>query len=185
MITRLLAAALLSLVATGAHAADWTVDMKKSRLGFTFVQDGKERQGQFDEWSAEISFDPAALDTASATVSVVIDSIDAGSRSRTRSARGKTWFSAKTFKEAVFTTTAFRETGDGAYEADATLTIRDKTNPITLPFTLVFDGDSVTMDGQVTLDRTSFGVGQGEYETGESVGIEVVVDVDLVATKAN
>ncbi|MGF1454014.1 MAG: YceI family protein [Alphaproteobacteria bacterium] len=186
MITRSLATAVVFALgaAAPAWAADWTVDMDKSRLGFTFVQDGKSIEGAFGEWTADITFDPDALEAASANVTVVIDSIDAGSRSRSRRARGKTWFAEKQHKEATFQTTAFRETGKGAYEADATLTIRGTEQPITLPFTLVFDGDSVTMDGTVTLDRTAFGVGQGDYESGDEIAIEVVVDVDLVATKA-
>ncbi len=180
----LTAACLLAFSAAPAWATDWTVDPAKSRLGFTFTQEGKEIVGQFDEWTADITFDANDLANASASVTIVIDSIDAGSRSRSRRARGSTWFNESDFSTATFETTAFRQTGPDAFEADATLTIRGQSNPITLPFTLSFDGDQVKMDGSVSFDRTSFGVGQGEYTSGDTIGTSVVVDVDLLANRA-
>ncbi len=176
----LIASAALLLTAGIAQASDWTVDAETSTLGFTFIQEGKEIEGKFDSWDADITFDPEDLDNASAKVTIEIDSVDAGSRSRTRSAKGKNWLARKKHPQATFETTTFRETGEGAYEADATLTIRDQSNPITLPFTLAFDGDTVKMVGSVALDRKAFGVG----ESNDDVGAQVTVNVDLTATRA-
>ncbi len=51
--------ALTLAAAAPAHAAEWTVDQAKSRLGFSGVQTGTPFQGSFGKWQAEISFDPA------------------------------------------------------------------------------------------------------------------------------
>jgi len=40
------------------------------------------------------------------------------------------------------------------------------------------------MTSSITLDRTVFGVGQGEWANGETVAKDVTVKVDLIATRA-
>ncbi len=54
---------------------------------------------------------------------------------------------------------------------------------IVLPFTLALNGDTARATGHVQLLRSEFGVGQGDWSSGEWVALEVGVDVDLVVRK--
>ncbi len=56
------------------------------------------------------------------------------------------------------------------------------TRPVVLPFTLVITGNTAKMNGQLVLDRTAFGVGQGQWRTGSTVATQVTVTVNLTAT---
>ena len=53
-----------------------------------------------------------------------------------------------------------------------------------MPFKLALDGNRAHMTGKATLDRTAFGVGQGEWAAPTPVAHEVTVSVDLTATKS-
>ena len=69
-----------------------------------------------------------------------------------------------------------------AFEAKGTLALRGAEHPVTLPFTLVLEGDTARMQGKVTLDRRDFGMGPS-YGDEKTVGFTVDVEVALVAKR--
>ena len=58
------------------------------------------------------------------------------------------------------------------------------TKPIVLPFTLAIAGDTAKVTGQVVLNRSQFGVGQGQFSSADSVPFEVAVPITVVAQRA-
>lgn len=174
----------LALTATPAAAADWTVDGDTSTLGFAGTQAGSEFTGRFDDFAAEITFDPENLDAASVRVVIDVASFDSGDEARDETAMGADWFDAATYPEAVFDVAEVHATGDDTYEAVATLTIRDQTRDVVLPFTLTIDGDTARMSGELAVDRRDYTLGTGDWATGELVGTDVTITVDLSAVRA-
>jgi polyisoprenoid-binding protein YceI len=176
--------AALSLLATPALAADWTVDAAKSHLGFSGTQNGAPFKGSFGTWTAQIAFDPAHPDTGHAKVTIDLASAKTGDTQRDSALPQVEWFDVKAFPQASFEATGFVAKGGNAYEAPGTLTIRGMAKDVVLPFALVVTGDTAGAKGHLSLIRTGFGVGQGVWATAEWVALEVGVDVDLVATKS-
>lgn len=176
------AAALLVLPGT-AGAATWLVDPGASRLGFRALQAGAPFDGAFAKWDAKIAFDPADLAAGSVTATIDVASVGTGAPDRDRELPKSDWFDLARFPQAVFTASSFTGKGGDAYLATGTLTIRDHTVPVALPFTLKIAGDTATMDGSVEIDRTTFGVGQGQWATSDIVGKAVTVTVHIVAKK--
>ncbi|MGB7432889.1 MAG: YceI family protein, partial [Ahrensia sp.] len=74
--------------------------------------------------------------------------------------------------------------GETDYEANGVLTIKGVEQPVVLPFSLVIEGDTATMSGQLVIDRMNFTVGAGSYENADTVGLAVTINVDLVAQRA-
>jgi cytochrome b561 len=94
------------------------------------------------------------------------------------------WFDVKKWPEARFVTTGFEKGLDrDAYVARGTLMIRDKTVPITLPFTLTIEGNRAEMRGETSLNRLDAGVGQGQWSDTKSVGAEVKIRIHVVAVR--
>lgn len=179
-------AALFSLLSVAVPASEWQVVPGESRLGFVATQNNKEFTGEFESFSADITFDPQALDTASAKVNVDTGSIRMKRpEDEVEAARGRDWFYVKKYPKAVFETTAFRKTGANSYVAEAKLTIRGVTKKITLPFTLDISGDTARMEGAVTINRGAYGVGQGQFAEGKWFGMDVKVVVDLTARRTS
>lgn len=161
----------------------WIVDMDQSRLGFTASQNDKAFEGRFKDFDAAIVLDPDNLDAASIDVTISMSSAETGDRQRDSALPGKDWFDVKNYETARFVSTDISSTGDNTYEARGALTIRDVTEDIILPFSLVIDGDTAKAEGAVTLMRDTFGVGRGEFTTGKWVGLSVEVTVDISATR--
>ncbi|WP_366657716.1 YceI family protein [Fodinicurvata sp. EGI_FJ10296] len=183
---RIFTAALAAIgLSTAPAAADsWTVDHDESRLGVVATQMGSEFTAAFESFRADIEFDPDALDDAHVRVVIDVASFTSDSRDRDGNVTNSEWFAAGNHPEAVFETTAFRETDQG-YEADATLRIKGVSRDVTLPFTLEIDDDRAHMQGELDLVRTAFNVGEGQWESGDTVGLDVTVTVDLVASRAD
>jgi len=167
-----------------ASPGAWVVDKDASKLSFTATQTGSAFEGEFETFSADIVFDPADLANASISIAVDTASAETGDRQRDTALPGSDWFKAKEFPSATFVSNEVVETGEGAYEARGKLTIRDVTRDLVLPFTLAIDGGKAHAEGGVTLARTDYGVGQGEFSTDEWVGLEVGVSFVIEATKS-
>jgi polyisoprenoid-binding protein YceI len=180
-----------ALVAPAASAA-WTVEQTRSTLSIEVTAQGATFTSVFKSWAADIVFDPADLATANARVVINLASVDSGDGQRDGMMTSKSWFDTvgATYAapvdvpvgQAVFQTSTFRKTGETTYEADGTLAMRDAKQPVTLPFTLVLNGAEAHMTASVTLDRTQWGVGQGQYAGNDPVATEVKVNVEIYAT---
>lgn len=164
-------------------AAGWKVDKSKSTLGFTATQTGNAFKGRFEDFDATIIFDPADLPGSSIKASVSTASAKTGDRQRDDALPGGDWFAAKDFPTAAFASSEIVATGEGRFEARGALTIRDMTRDVALPFTVAIDGSRAIADGALSLVRTDFGVGRGEFATGQWVGLEVSIEVHIEADR--
>ena len=180
----LAAVVMTALTASPAFAAHWTVDAAKSKLGFAVAWSNEPFVGVFRSWKADIDFDPADLAHAHAAVTVALASETSDSADSDDGVKGALGFAVDQFPTARFETTRFSRLADGTYLADAQLTIRGVTKRVGLPFKLAFDGNRVHMTGKATVDRSTFGVGQGEWAAPTPVAYAVTVTVDLEATKS-
>ena len=160
----------------------WTV-AKSSTLGFSVTWSGDAIEGQFKRWTADILFSPDALDRSKLTVSIDMSSAATGDDQRDSSLPSDDFFATATHPKATFTASKFRKTGEGRFVADGVLDLRGVKKPVSLPFSLKIDGDTATARGVTTLDRTVFGVGQGEWASTDQIGGKVKVSFALTATK--
>jgi cytochrome b561/polyisoprenoid-binding protein YceI len=152
-----------------------------SALNFETSWSGDAVKGRFNTWKADILFGPDALDKSKVTVTIDMTSAKTGDEQRDASLPAGDWFDAAAHPKAVFTATRFEKKGEGAYVAHGTLEMRGVKKPIDLPFKLKIVGDKAQMSGEASLDRTLFGVGQGEFTKTDQVPAKVTVRVQLNA----
>ncbi len=160
---------------------NWLVVKADSHVKFTASQQGTEFTGEFEQFDALINFKEDAIETANVTATINLGSVSAGDKDRDGALPGKEWFNVKAFPKAIFQSNNFVKTGANTYEARGTLTMKDKTQALTLPFTLDITGAKAEMAGTVTLDRTLWEVGTGAWATDEWVSTDVTVDVKISA----
>ena len=159
------------------------MDPAKSRLGFTGQQTGAPFTGRFKTWSAAIAFDPARPEAAHVSATVDVASATTDDPQKDEAMPSADWFDASDFAKATFQATGFAPKGGDTYETQGTLTLRGVTKPATLAFTLTISGDQAHAVGKAKLVRTDFGVGQGSWSSGDMVGLDVDVDMDVTATR--
>jgi len=154
-----------------------------SELGFETSWSGSKIEGEFGKFSGDISFSPGALDRSRVRISIDLASVSTGDGQRDASLKGEEWFNAGQAGTAVFTASRFTHRGGENYVANGTLSLRGVSRPVSLPFRLQIDEDKARVRGVTTLDRTAFGVGQGEWAATDQIPAQVTVEVDLKARR--
>lgn len=161
----------------------WTVQ-PGSTLGFESAWSGQPLTGRFDKWRADILFSPDALAKSKVTVVIDVASVKTGDAQRDAALPGDDWFAAGAHPQAVFSANRFENTGADRYVAHGTLTLRGVSKPQDLAFRLTIQGDQATVSGTASLDRTAFGVGQGDFAGADQIPGKVAVKVALKARRA-
>lgn len=172
------------VTASSASAAEWRTRSQESSITITATQQGGTFTAVFSKFQSRVDFDPSDLAHSSVVSTVDILSWNSKSEDRDSTVKGSDWFNVAKFPIARFATKSFKDLGGGKYEAVADLTIRDVTKEVKLPFTLTIDGNVARMAGSLTVNRSDFGVGQGEWASSDWVGQAVKIDIKLVADKA-
>jgi len=176
------AAAMKTLRPIVAPAAPiWVVDKAASRLTFRGAVSGQNFDGVFKRWDAQIAFDPKNLKASHAAVTVDLASVVTGDPTRDQMLPTPDFFSVQKFPKATFVTTAIAQTGPNHYAATGDLRIKGLSRHVTLPFTLTIAKDQANMDGQLSIDRSWFTIGQGQYASSDTVASNVTIMVRLAA----
>jgi len=171
----------LGALAAPAAAQPWEMVPGESRLTFTATAQGQALQGRFESFTADIDFDPAAPGEAEIVITIPLETATMGASDVDREVKGQTWFHIEEYPKATFTVTDLAPTGGDGYDLAADLTLRGTTVPVTFPVTIAVDGDTATAAGEVVLDRSNYGVGQGQFTSPDTVAFEVTVAFTIVA----
>lgn len=172
--TRILVTALFATcLISHAHAADWSIDKSASELGFGGAYEGEPFSGVFNDFDADIRFDPQTLDQAHFDVRINLASVDTRSDERDEVLLDGEFFAVKRYPQARFVTSGFRRDADGSIHAQGTLTIRDQAQPVELAVSFAPDADTALLQVSTTLRRGDFGLGASK----DWAGIAAQVDV--------
>lgn len=168
-------------VEADAEPRNWVV-AQGGTLGFSARWNGEPVDGRFSRWTANILFSPEALEASKIDVSIDLGSVDTGDSQRDGTLTDSDFFDTTRFAKATYRASKFKSLGGNRYRADGTLTLRGVTKSVPLAFTLDITGDKARAKGTATIDRTSFGVGQGDYASTAEIAGPVAVSFDFRAT---
>ena len=118
-----------------------------------------------------------------AQVSIDIASFDLGDKMYNDQVTGKDWFDAKRYPQATFVTSAIASAGGNKYDVTGKLTIKGKTETVTVPVTITQNGATQTFDGVLPIKRSIYNVGMGEWKDTSVVADDVQIKFHIVATK--
>ena len=182
---RIVTIGLFALIPVFAQAAvpQWQIVPEESQLSFTATQNGAPVAGQFKTFTGDIHFDPNDLKDSNVDINIDMNSISASYSELKTTLIDTDWFNVKLFPKAEFKSTQIEKAGD-KYQAKGMLTIRDKSQPVTLTFSI--EQPSPNKDiavGSTVIKRTQFGVGQGEWSSTNEIKDEVTINFKVVGIK--
>ncbi|MCG8357429.1 MAG: YceI family protein [Kiloniellales bacterium] len=172
-----------------AEAPLWSVEPESS-VGFVARQAGAPVEGRFERFAAEVRFDAEDLEASRVAVVIEVASVNSESSDRDGVIRSKDLFDVETWPEARFEAARFEHAGGDVYEAHGSLTMRDVTLDVVLPFDLKVENDPddpallrARAQGELSVMRLDYGVGQGQWRDTSVVADEVVIRIDITATR--
>jgi polyisoprenoid-binding protein YceI len=151
---------------------------QKSRVTFSAIQNHVPVEGRFTQFNLVIHFAENNLEGSSVKAEIDLGSVQTDYDEVADNLKGEEWFNVKSFPQAIFESQHFTHKEGNHYEAVGTLTLHGHNIPVTLPFTLTTEADgALRIEGETTLKRANFGVGQGEWASSSVVADEVTVKV--------
>lgn len=168
-------------------ATSWEIDKAHSAVNFKVTHFFTPVNGQFNDYNATVNFDPQNLEESSLDVEIMVNSIDTDNERRDNHLMSDDFFSAETYPMITFKSESIEATGNNTFVANGTLTIKDVSRDIELPFELLGVRDNPMQEGKVVagivstfkLNRTTYDVGVGDWASDAVIGDEVTVDLNL------
>ena len=178
--------ALALILAAGLPLASQAAEYKqvqtdKSSINFAYKQMGVSMDGKFRKFTTQLSFDPARVAEAKASIDVELASIDTGSDDADQEVTGKQWFNAKAFPTAHFASSNVKALGGNRYEAAGKLTIKGRTQDVVAPVTFTAQGNQGVFEGSFGIKRADFAIGEGAWAAFDTVANEIQIKFRILA----
>jgi polyisoprenoid-binding protein YceI len=162
----------IACLSAQASADCWTSAPEGSSVAFTASQAGAALQGTFHAYDAHLCLDAGG---GSLQVRVQTASVDTQLPELDEALRGADFFDVPHWPAAVFQSESIKPLGQGRYQLTGTLTIRDQTRRVALPFSWILqaDGKGGRLEGAFSLKRLDYQIGQGQWADTRWVGDQV------------
>ena len=172
---------------TSAPARTFTIDKTHSEATFQVRHLVTKVRGRFTDFSGTVQLDQARPEQSSVSLSINTASIDTGTPDRDAHLRSDDFFAVDTFPAITFASSRVTKKSAELFEVEGTLTIRDKTKPLTLPVTYLgaatdpWGNARVGFETEITINRKDYGLNwnaaleAGGFLVGDEVKISVSV----------
>ncbi len=154
----------------------------QSEIVFTSKQMGVAVDGYFKKFDAQLAFDPAKLQTSKIAFTVEMASATLGVPEADAELPKAVWFNVPGFPKATFQSSAIKALGGGKFEVAGQLTIKGRSNPVTVPVTLTQAGGTTTATGVFAIKRLAYAIGENQWSDTSMVADEVQVKFKLALT---
>lgn len=179
--------ALSTIALTKYAATSWSIDKAHSAVNFEVTHFFTPVDGEFKNYDAKVNFDPNNLEESMIDVSVMVGSIDTDNEKRDGHLKTADFFNAEKFPTMTFKSSKIEATGENQFVAHGTLTIKETSKEIELPFTLLGIKDNPMQENTMvagitastTIIRSDYEVGTGNWASDAVIGDEVTVDLNL------
>jgi cytochrome b561/polyisoprenoid-binding protein YceI len=177
-------ALLVAGAALPVAAQEWSIDKSLSKISFEASAAGQAVTGEVKQYQAEIHFDPEDPDSAEISVAIDMNNVTSGQAQVDSALLGKEWFDTQTYPTAGFRARSVKAgRAEGDYVIEATITIKDVSKDVTLPFRLAVNQGEATVKGETAIKRSEFGIGPAGPVSGMAIGDVVKLRFDLAAKR--
>jgi polyisoprenoid-binding protein YceI len=149
----------------------------ESSVRFSLKNFGFKTGGSLNAPEGDIDFNPDDLTKSSFRVTLKAESIDTDNESRDAHLKEAAYFDVKNYPLIRFVSSSVTETGKkGSYQTLGTLTVKNKSKEITMPFTVEKNGNGWVFSGSFKMNRKDYDIGGSS-----TLSDEVTVDIKVVA----
>jgi polyisoprenoid-binding protein YceI len=174
MNTKYLSAILLFLVNSTFAQVKYSVT--KSTVTFEIKNMGFNTGGNIGGVQAEIVFDPGKLDASSIEASADAATINTDNDMRDEHLKSDSFFDAAKYPKISMKSISLKHRSGNNYTGQFSITIKDKTKLLDMPFTYTENDNTADFNGILKLKRGDFGIGGGSMVLSDDV--KVTIDVE-------
>ena len=176
-----------SFAATRYATISWTVNKSHTSITFEAKHFFTSVPGAFEQFDAEVNFDPENLEESSINVQIDVKSINTKNERRDGHLQSADFFQSDIYPHITFSSEKIVSTGDNNFEAHGILTIKDVSTDFVMPFTLLGIMNSprqeniliAGFESEFSLLRNDYNVGAGDWISDAVVADEIKVKIDV------
>jgi len=178
----------LALLWSGAACAGcWKPVLSPKSLTFVASQAGAPFPGEFKSYTALLCLDDKDPAKDTLTVQVDLNSVDSGLDEMDEALKGEDFFDTAHSPKGSFVSDSVKLVSPGHYLVAGKLTLRGVTKPVSVPFifTPAAGGKQARLDAKTSLQRRDYGIGKGQWDDPQYVGLAVDVIFAITLAPAN
>lgn len=172
---RIFAPIILLFLTAGALAQVKTT-VTKSKITFQIKNLGINTGGSIAGLQTSILFDPAHLNTSIIEAIADVNTINTDNDTRDEHLKSDSYFDAAKYPRITIKSVSIKHKSGNNYTGTFNLTIKDKTNPVEIPFTYTETGNNAVFKGSLKIKRTDYGVGDKSLIMSNDVTVLIEVD---------
>jgi polyisoprenoid-binding protein YceI len=154
----------LTLAFVASAAGDPAIDASKSSIIATFRQENVPVDAPLKKFNGRIDYNATQPNAAKAALEVETGSLDLGSSDYDAEVRKKEWLDSATYPKASFISTSVKPGAAGHFDATGILTVKGKTQTVTVPVTVTqAAGKATVFDGAFEISRAYFVIGSKDW----------------------
>jgi polyisoprenoid-binding protein YceI len=159
-------------VAATSTAPAWTIK-PGGTLGFSVGNGSDSIAANFAKWGGTVNFDPDSPGNAAIHINVDLASAVIGDSFKDQLLQGDEFFNTPATPTATYDSTSVTSDPAGGYVAHGTLSLRGMSMPQDLNFKLTGSGAERHVEGHASVDRTGYGIGNGQHGNGLDNAVKV------------
>jgi polyisoprenoid-binding protein YceI len=176
----------------GSLTGDYDIDASHSRIGFAAKHAMVATvRGQFSSYRAEVHLDEENPAASSIRLEIDTASVDSGNSDRDAHLRTPDFFDVENYPTIVFESTKVEKTDDDVYSLIGDLTIKGKTQPVSVEFELTgttqdpWGNFRLGFEGRTTVNRRDWDLAWNMPldKGGVLVSEKVKLEFDISATR--
>jgi len=171
---------LIAIIATCSNALHAQTSIIRSAITFEIKNMGITTGGSLGGLTANVHFTPANLTASTIEASVDVATINTGSSAKDEHLRSEDFFDAARYPKISLKSIAFKHKSGNNYTGTFTLTIKDKSKQIEIPFSFLDKGNTDQFKGTFKINRLDFGVGSSSMILSD----DVIVHIDCEEKKS-
>jgi len=171
--------ALVLVFLTNCAVAQVKYTVTKSTISFTIKNLGINTEGTISGLQGNIQFDPANLGSSSIQASVDVNTINTDNDMRDNHIKSDEYFNVAKFPQITIKSVALKHKSGNNYTGQFSLTIKDKTQVVDVPFSYIASGSTASFTGTFKIKRTDFGIGGSSMVMAN----DVIITIDVETSK--
>ena len=175
---------LICISSSYANFSEWKIILNESAISFTGMKNNNSIVGRFLKFDGDIRFDPNKLSHSNVRVVIDMNSIYTPSKEFTSTLKLSDWFDVLKYPDAIFESIHFVKISEDTYRSKGSLTIKGKSIPILLVFTVdKLTENKILVRGTTSIKRSIFGVGCGQWSNVSLIKDDIKINFIITAVR--
>lgn len=167
----------LTLIHSIANAQNQEWSVTNSNVKFKIKNAGFTVDGTFGAIAAKINFDATKPKGNSIEANVDVKTVNTGNGKRDGHLKKPDYFNADKFPLINIKTNLIVKESEGKFKALFSVTIKDKTKDILIPFTFTEKDNKAAFAASFNINRLDFGVGESSLILSDNAIVSVEINV--------